>query len=251
MYNNELLLEEKTRVWEFIQNRALEKSYPQDYLDKLSILKDDMYEICLLPNFENITDILDTDIKLAFNFAKNAHKDQFRRFINMPYIIHPLEMATRLSLVDVSKSAIMGALLHDVTEDCGVLLEDLSTMFGKDVAYYVYYLTDIAKPTDGNRAIRLEINFKHFKQSNWDAHNIKLVDLISNTRSLVLCDPRFAKSYTQELQKALMYFKNNVNYLNESLCSTLFTMTEIATQVIELQNEYNIIKLENKKTNKA
>ena len=248
MYNNELLLQEKAKVWDFINNRALEKSYPHDYLVKLKVLMDQIYEICLLPKIDTTRYGMDEEIKSAFDFAKNAHKDQYRRFVNMPYIVHPLEMATRLIIENANTAAIMGALLHDVTEDCGVLLEDLSTTFGEDVAYYVYYLTDIAKPEDGNRATRLDINFKHFKESDWQAHNIKLADLISNTRSLVLCDPRFAKSYTEELEKAVVYFKDNFSYLSETLAPTLFEMTELATKVINLQNEYNIIKLENKKT---
>lgn len=244
MYNNKMLQLEKNRVVDFINTRALEKNYPQQYLQDLMPLLEQMYDICILPNTEiqllgEVTD--------AFNFAKEKHIDQMRRFVNLPYIIHPLEMASRLSLEGFSHEAIMGALLHDVVEDCGVALEEIKSKYGSKVEYYVYYLSDIALPEEGNRATRLEINFKHFQQSDWVNHNIKLTDLISNTRSLVLCDPRFAQSYVSELLKGMPYFEENKQLLNNNLYTMLEKLSHLSERIVNLQNQYKIPKLESKK----
>lgn len=248
MYNNKLLLLEKTRVWNFIKNRANEKSYPQEYLLKLKVLMDKIYEICLLPELKDLESFKTLDINEAMKFATKAHQSQRRRFVDLPYIIHPFEMATRLMQENFSHEAVIGALLHDVVEDCEVSFEMVEEKFGSKVKYYVYYLSDIAKPEDGNRAVRLDINFKHFQKSDFVTHDLKLTDLISNTRSLVLCDPRFAKSYVEELEKAVVYFQDNKKNLNNSLSQTLFLLTNLSVETVNLQQKFGIIKLESKKS---
>lgn len=244
MYNNTMLILEKYKVREFLEHRAIEKSYPIEYMVELMPLFHNIYEVCKLPQYDSNLPI---EVSQAFDFAKEQHKDQLRRFISLPYIVHPLEMATRLALEGFSYEALMGALLHDVVEDCGISLDEIKNKFGKTVQYYVYHLSDIAPLESGNRATRLEINFNHFQKSDWVTHNIKLTDLISNTRSLVLCDPRFAQSYVVELVKGMHYFRNNKDNLNSNLYNMLEQLSLLSEQVIELQNKYKIPKLESKK----
>lgn len=246
IYNNEDLILEKQRVALFMKNRALEKHHPKDYVDQALILLEEMYEITQLQN-KNIAVSLEY-IK-AYEFAENAHISQKRRFIDLPYIYHPVELATRLLIQNIDTNAIIGALLHDVVEDCNVSLKEIENKFGKMVAYYVYYLSDIAKPEDGNREYRLKVNFQHFSESNDSAHNIKLVDLISNTRSLVFCDPRFSTSYTPELLKAMDYFEGQKSILDVELLTILQGVANISNEILILQNQYNIPKLESKKNN--
>ena len=48
----------------------------------------------------------------AVNFSDKAHKDQTRQSGD-PYIIHPIEVATILTSINLDASAIDAGLLHD------------------------------------------------------------------------------------------------------------------------------------------
>ena len=243
LYNNNDLALEQKGVENYLLLRAAEKGYPHQYLTDVMPLLEKTYRVSQLPICS--VEILPL-FTAAYQFAKTAHEGQFRRFIDLPYICHPLELATRLLLESSPIEAVAAALLHDVVEDCGVLLSTIEEKFGEKVAAHVFYLSDIAKPEDGNRKQRQSINFEHFKQSDSDTHNIKLVDLISNTRSLIFCDPRFSTVYTPELMVGIDYFQGKV--LNNNLANTLFATANIALEVLELQQQYGIAKLENKKS---
>src|SRR5210317_1887903 len=79
------------------------------------------------------------DLKLiekAYNFAKEAHKDQKRHSGN-EYFEHPLEVVQILMELRPDTATICAALLHDVVEETEHHLEDIEKMFGKEVASLV------------------------------------------------------------------------------------------------------------------
>ena len=78
----------------------------------------------------------------ALSLAKEAHANQKRKS-GEPYIIHPILVATITALVSDDESMIIAALLHDVVEDTEYVIEEISEIFGKDVAYMVEGLTKI------------------------------------------------------------------------------------------------------------
>ena len=65
----------------------------------------------------------------------------------------------------------IAAWLHDVVEDTPTLLEDVESAFGKSVAYLVDCLTDVSKPSDGNRAVRKEIDRQHLAKASSTVSN--------------------------------------------------------------------------------
>ena len=71
----------------------------------------------------------------AYEAAKQAHKDQKRKS-GEPYIIHPLCVAIILADLEMDKETIAAGLLHDVVEDTGMTLEDLSAAFGSEVSFW-------------------------------------------------------------------------------------------------------------------
>lgn len=86
----------------------------------------------------------DTDlIRRAYDYARNAHKDQVR-LSGEPYIIHPLEVAIILANLKLDTTTIAAALLHDVVEDTVVSLELLKDGFGEDIAHLVDGVTKIS-----------------------------------------------------------------------------------------------------------
>jgi (p)ppGpp synthase/HD superfamily hydrolase len=69
-------------------------------------------------------------IPRAFSFAYQAHQNSSRKGSKIPYITHPLDVASILMRYNVSDSLIAAALLHDVVEDEGVTYEELESLFG-------------------------------------------------------------------------------------------------------------------------
>ncbi|CAA9581234.1 MAG: hypothetical protein AVDCRST_MAG88-3356, partial [uncultured Thermomicrobiales bacterium] len=75
--------------------------------------------------------------------------------------------------------------------------------FGPVVAEYVENLTDVSRPTDGNRRVRKAIDQQHTARARPEAKTIKLADIIANSGSIIAHDPGFAQVYMRE-QHALL-----------------------------------------------
>lgn len=139
----------------------------------------------------------------AYEFAKKAHEGQKRKYTLEPYINHPIEVMQIVSTVPHTEEMLAAALLHDVVEDCGVISSTIFKEFGLWVGWYVEDLTDVSKPSDGNRVKRKEIDRTHTQQADPNAKTIKLADLISNSRSIVNHDKDFACVYIKEKELLL------------------------------------------------
>ncbi|MDO8668917.1 MAG: RelA/SpoT family protein [Candidatus Buchananbacteria bacterium] len=81
-------------------------------------------------------------VKLAYEFAYNAHLGQKRRS-GSDYIIHPLATAQFLAELKMDIPTIIAGLLHDVPEDTAVTIEDIKKNFGKEVAILVAGITKL------------------------------------------------------------------------------------------------------------
>lgn len=139
-------------------------------------------------------------VSLAEKFATDKHGsiNHVRKYTGDPYITHPQAVAEIVKGIGGSKEMICAALLHDTVEDTETTISEIEDIFGTDVAILVDALTDIAKPGDGNRAMRMQKNLEHTKLGSADAHTIKLADLIDNSRSIVEFDKKFAVVYMNE-----------------------------------------------------
>lgn len=143
--------------------------------------------------------------QLAKAFATDCHAsvDQRRKYTGEPYIVHPTAVVALVKSVPHTIEMVLAAWLHDTVEDTSATIEEIRAMFGEDVAQLVEMLTDVSKPSDGNRAIRKEIDRQHTASASSQAKTIKLADLIDNTGSIVTRDPEFAKIYMAEKELLL------------------------------------------------
>lgn len=142
-------------------------------------------------------------VERAVVFATAAHAavGQTRKYGGEPYIVHPLEVMDilqRFASWPVSDEQLAAAALHDVVEDTGVTIDLIRITFGDAVASLVNDLTDVSKPSDGNRRTRKELDRQHTADASPAAKSVKLADLISNGRSIVPNDPNFARVYLRE-----------------------------------------------------
>ncbi len=139
----------------------------------------------------------------VFATAAHAAVGQKRKYTGEDYIVHPTEVAGIVQAAGGTDAQIAAAYLHDVVEDTGVTIEQVAAEFGSEVAELVGWVTDVSKPSDGNRAVRKAIDRDHIAQAPAEAQSIKLADLISNTQSIVKYDPNFAGTYLVEKRLVL------------------------------------------------
>jgi GTP diphosphokinase / guanosine-3',5'-bis(diphosphate) 3'-diphosphatase len=88
----------------------------------------------------------DADLELlrrAYIYSAKSHKDQVRAS-GEPYLIHPLSVAQILADMKLDVPTVCTGLLHDVVEDTLATIEDIESLFGKDVAMLVDGVTKIS-----------------------------------------------------------------------------------------------------------
>ena len=141
----------------------------------------------------------------AKEFATNAHKriNHKRKYTSQPYTVHLAAVARSVSSVTDDPEMIAAAWLHDIVEDTPAILYDIEANFGLGVAGLVENLTDVSKPSDGNRQQRKKIDRHHIATASSRAKTIKLADLTDNCRDICKHDPRFALAFLKEMDAML------------------------------------------------
>ena len=73
-------------------------------------------------------------IDRAIQFAAHVHKGMYRKGNKQPYIFHPLEVLSLVSMMTDDDDILCAAVLHDTVEDTPATIEDIRTEFGERVA---------------------------------------------------------------------------------------------------------------------
>lgn len=132
----------------------------------------------------------------AAMFAERAHRLQLDKYTKQPYIHHPAEVAGRVAaFLPNFHPAIATAWLHDTVEDTDATHDDIKRLFGSVVAEGVWWLTD---SEEGNRETRKRLSRERLAKAPGWVQTVKVCDLIANTASIAVHDPKFAVTYTAE-----------------------------------------------------
>jgi (p)ppGpp synthase/HD superfamily hydrolase len=153
--------------------------------------------------------------KLAWDFAKEAHKTQVRKFINQPYFdAHVQRVNGIVKRYTRDTDIICASLLHDVLEDCyedpDVGYLELKEKFGKRIADLVVEVTSVGDEIDhdydGSKTNYLIDKMTHMTD---DALIIKLADRLQNISDAFTATERFRNKYYLETVNIIADLENN------------------------------------------
>ncbi len=125
-------------------------------------------------------------IQRAYDFAAKAHDGQLRRSGD-PFVVHPLGVASTIADLKLDVPSVCAGLLHDCVEDTSATTEELSKVFGSEVAFLVDGVTKLGKIAWNTREERQAENFRKMLLAmarDIRVILIKLADRVDNMRTL-------------------------------------------------------------------
>ena len=129
---------------------------------------------------------MDPDLlRRAFAFALDAHGDQVRKGLRVPFVSHLLGVCALVMEHGGDASASAAALLHDTLEDTETTVETLREKFGERVAALVVACTDNLQPCPPDWRERKERFILCIRAVDPDARLIIAADKLHNARDVV------------------------------------------------------------------
>lgn len=150
-----------------------------------------------------------------FDYVKEMHGAQKRKYTGAPYYTHLLSVADRVSQHVKNGYETEIALCHDLIEDTECSLAELSSKllsFGYNIEEDELILAGVDDLTDKyttekypslNRAQRKELESVRIMASRPIAQTVKYADIIDNMLSMAEHDPGFARVYAREVDRYL------------------------------------------------
>ncbi len=148
-------------------------------------------------------------VSAAYDYAAKAHEGQLR-MSGDPYMEHPFQVALTLAEQQLDVTTLEAALLHDVTEDCGITHKQIEEKFGADVARLVDGVSKLGKlalPLPGELQQRPSVREQQAENlrkmlvamaEDLRVVFIKLADRMHNMRTLAALPPDRQKAIARE-----------------------------------------------------
>lgn len=117
----------------------------------------------------------------AICFAVEHHAGQLRKGTNIPYITHPLEVMSILMRMNADIDLQIAGVLHDTVEDTDATVEEITELFGADVARLVAHHSE-------NKSLswleRKSYAISSLKAADRRLKMLVMADKLSNLRSI-------------------------------------------------------------------
>lgn len=145
------------------------------------------------------------ELDSAISFAENKHSGQKRKS-GEPYIVHPLAVAEILMEWGMDIDTVLAGVLHDTVEDTKSTLEELESLFGRNVAFLVDGVTKVSQARSGMRDLKSYLpgtkdNLAKLMIAVGEDVRviiIKLADRLHNMRTLQFMSPDKQKKIARE-----------------------------------------------------
>jgi (p)ppGpp synthase/HD superfamily hydrolase len=123
----------------------------------------------------------------ALAFAAEKHAGQKRKGTRIPYISHPLALASLVLEQGGGEDEVIAALLHDVAEDHGgqAALDEIRQRFGMGVAAIVEGCTDTLESPKPKWRPRKEKYIEHLRGAHRSVRIVAAADKLHNARSIL------------------------------------------------------------------
>ena len=151
-------------------------------------------------------------IEKAEKIAREAHKDQKRKWSDDPYFVHPERVAKKVSeLKGANEVDVAAAYCHDVIEDTDFPPEELEKQLGSEVLNLVLELTNPTHTPEWDKKRRIEkrlADWQHLLTISDRAKRIKMVDRWDNLQDMGFAQPNsFLRKYLVESRIILEILK--------------------------------------------
>ena len=125
----------------------------------------------------------------ALAYAAHAHDGQVRKGTTIPYVTHVVAVAELVARFGGDQDQQIGALLHDVLEDCGAWRDvEIGERFGSRVLAIVQACTDGVPDASGRKPDwrgRKEAYLDHLRTAHPDILLVSACDKVHNASSIV------------------------------------------------------------------
>ena len=139
-------------------------------------------------------------LRRAYIYSAKAHKDQVRAS-GEPYLIHPISVAAILADMKMDVATVSTGLLHDVVEDTLASTDDISKVFGGEVANLVDGVTKISNLGKKSKEEAQAENLRKMilaMTSDIRVVLVKLADRLHNMRTLAYLHSEKRKRIAEE-----------------------------------------------------
>src|SRR5512146_135999 len=152
-------------------------------------------------------------IKKAYVYSAKVHQGQIRKS-GEPYLVHPLEVAGLLAEMRLDEASIVTGLLHDTIEDTLATKDDITDLFGPEIADLVDGVTKLSQFSAGNTQEEKQAeNFRKMVVAMAKDIRVLLVKLADRTHNMRTLDAMKPESQERIARETLDIYAPLANRL--------------------------------------
>ena len=165
-------------------------------------------------------------MRKALSVAVRAHEGQNRKGTDIPYIVHPVEVALILQQEGGTDEMAAAGLLHDVLEDGSLTRERIVKICGEKVAQLVVGASEeLDNREDTPWEVRKQHTIHQLKHAGKEVQLISCADKLSNARSMVqdhrILGDRLWERFNRGFEKQKWYYTqlaDSFNLIRDTEC---------------------------------
>jgi len=163
----------------------------------------------------------------AIDFATIAHKGDFRKGTDIPYITHPYAVGMLLMQHGCDEDVIIAGLLHDVEEDTDFGLDDIEMRFGKSVRDIVAGCSEQKRFPDNTEIpweVRKQHTIDHLPAASMAIKLVACADKLHNITSMLKdydnCGEKLWERFNKGHEDQKWYFQSLAKVFTEGETGT-------------------------------